>query len=93
MLPRRNPTRRALMPALLVTLLTGCGNVSTSYLPPPEPPKIPQLPAVARVSRVEIPLMCSSTCSAGLTKLRESWLTTPTNSKQPVWPASVPMTR
>ncbi len=81
MFPRKMLTRLALMPGLLAMLLTGCGSVSTSYLPPPEPPTIPSLPAAARTSRVATPSMCSSTCSAGLTALRESWLATPTSSR------------
>ncbi len=81
MLRNKMQTPRALMPALLAMLLTGCGSVSSSYLPPPDPPQIPALPDQARVSQVVTPSMCSSTCSAGLTELRESWLPTPTRSK------------
>jgi len=78
---RKTLPKLAPMLAPLLMLLAGCGSVSTSYLPPPDPPMIPALPAVARASQVATPSMCLSTCSGGLTRLRESWLPTPMSSK------------
>lgn len=78
-----------LLPALL---LTACAHESPDLSLPPEHPAIPPLPAQARASLVAIPSMCSSTCSAGLTKLRESWLATPTDSGSPGSPASATTT-
>lgn len=46
--------------------------------------------AVARVSQVATPSMCSSTCSIGLARRRESWLTMPTSSSSQALPASAP---
>lgn len=79
---------RALMLAPLVPLLTGCAHESISSLQPVAPAAIPPLPAQARVSLVETPLMCLSTCSAGLTALRESLANMPTTSKPQALPAS-----
>lgn len=84
---------RVLMLALLALLLTGCVHELTSSSPPVAPPAIPPLPAQARVSLVETPSMCSSTCSAGLTSLRDSLANMPTTSKPPGSPASAATTR
>lgn len=92
MKPHNKPRRHALMLPLLGMLLTSCANELPISSPPVAPPAIPPLPAQARVSLVETPSMCSSTCSAGLTKLRDSWLATPTSSSPADSPASVPTT-
>lgn len=66
--------RAMMLPALLL-LMTACASVSPPLLPQViAPPAIPALPASARVSLIPVPSICSPTCSAGLTKLRESWL-------------------
>ncbi|CAJ0740789.1 hypothetical protein R76696_03141 [Ralstonia mannitolilytica] len=93
MLQRKNVTGLWLTLVPLTLLLTSCAHESPSSWQPVAPPAIPPLPAQARVSLVETPSMCSSTCSAGLTALRESLANTPTGSRSPGSPASAPMTR
>ena len=76
--------RAAMLLALAVSVM-GCAQTSTVTAPPPEPPRIPELPPQAR--QPELPSICSPSCSAGLTKLRESWrkrLTLPTQQDSPV---------
>ncbi len=65
---QKNVIRRALMLMPLLLLLTACANNSprTSSVP-----AIPPLPPEAR--QPATPSICLPTCSAGLTKLRESW--------------------
>lgn len=89
MLRRRMPTRPGLMLGMLALLLTGCGSVSTSYLPPPEPARIPPLPTEAR--QPTIPSECLPTCSKRLTAERESWLNMPIKPASPASPVSGPM--
>ena len=80
-------TRLMLHTAMLLVLAVsamGCAQTSTVTAPPPEPPRIPVLPPQAR--QQELPSICSQSCSAGLTKLRESWrkrLTSPTPQDSP----------
>ncbi len=93
MKPHNKLLSRVLMLALLGMLLTGCASEFPSSLQPVAPPAIPPLPAQARVSLVETPSMCSSTCSAGLTALRDSLANMPTTSGPPDSPASGHMTR
>lgn len=59
---------------LVLTLwLAACSTVSPPLSPlPVPPPAIPPLPAQAR--QPATPSICSPSCSAGLMKLRESWL-------------------
>ena len=72
---------RVLMLAQPVLLLTSCAHELPNSFPQVVPPQIPPLPVQARVSLVETPLMCLSTCSAGLTRLRDSLANTPTDSR------------
>lgn len=75
--------RAAMLLALAVSAM-GCAQTLTVTAPPPEPPRIPVLPPQAR--QQELPSICSQSCSAGLTKLRESWrkrLTLPTPQDSP----------
>ncbi len=88
MKPHNKLLSRVLMLVPLVLLLTGCASEFPSSLPPVMPPAIPPLPAQARASLVETPSMCSSTCSAGLTALRDSLAITPTNSRSQALPVS-----
>ena len=76
---------RAAMLLVLAVSAMGCAQTSTITAPPPEPPRIPVLPPQAR--QQELPSICLPSCSAGLTKLRESWrkrLTSPTPQDAPV---------
>lgn len=79
-----------LMLMLLVLLLSGCASDSVNLLRPVTPPTIPPLPAQAK--QPAIPSMCLPTCSAALTKERESWLNTLTPPASPGRPANAPMT-
>lgn len=88
MLQRKNVTRLWLMLVPPTLLLTSCAHELPSSWQPVAPPAIPPLPAQARVSLVETPSMCSSTCSAGLTALRDSLANMPTSSRSPGSPAS-----
>lgn len=54
---------------LLALLVTGCASSSTPTSGPPA--LIPPLPAAAR--QPAMPSVCSPTCSAALTRERESW--------------------
>lgn len=88
MKPHNKLLSRVLMLVLQGMLLTGCASESPSSSQQVASPAIPPLPAQARVSLVETPLMCSSTCSAGLMALRDSLANTPTTSKPPGSPVS-----
>lgn len=77
-----------LLPALLAI---GCASTSPPLLPAPvKPPAIPPLPAEAR--QPATPQLCLPSCSAGLTRERESWLALPMSAASPERPASAPMT-
>ena len=79
-----------LMLSLLTLLAVACSSVSPALLPPPvKPPAIPALPPQAR--QPVTPSACLPTCSAGLTKLRATWLALPMNAEQPAVPA-LPLT-
>lgn len=87
---KRNNKSTPLRPMLaaLVLSLTACASGSPNSLQQVEPPAIPPLSAQARASLVATPSMCSSTCSAGLTALRENLANMPTDSGSPGLPAS-----
>ena len=91
MLQRKNVTKLWLMLAPLALLLSSCACEPSSLPQPPAPPAIPPLPAEAR--QPETPLMCLQTCSAGLTRERESWLSMPIAPASPASPASAPTMR
>ncbi len=91
MKPQNKLLSPVLMLALLVLLLSACAHELINSSPQVAPPAIPPLPAQARVSLVETPSMCSSTCSAGLTALRESLANMLTTSRLPGSPASAVM--
>ena len=84
--------RRSLYATLLLLplLLTGCASVSQPS-PPVRPALIPPLPAEAR--QPVPPPICSPTCSAGLTTLRDKLLHLLTPPTAPAQPASGPTTR
>lgn len=80
-------SRRA-MNAILLSLpvvICGCGSAPQLSL------RVPPLPLEAR--QPEIPLECSPTCLAALTKERASWLTTQIVPASPGLPASATMMR
>lgn len=65
-------------------LLTACSTESPRSLPPGiKPAKVIRLEDSGRVSKVPTPPICSPTCNAGLTTLRDSLLATPTPSALP----------
>jgi hypothetical protein len=83
------PKWRSAMLLLPLLLLAGCP--ASLPLSPPrhvEPPAIPPLPATAR--QPQTPSECLPTCSAGLTKLRESWRQQLTLPASPASSVSVP---
>ncbi|VVE05679.1 hypothetical protein PMO31116_02334 [Pandoraea morbifera] len=82
---------RMLRLAPLTLLMTGCA----SSLPNIQLPRdIPPLPAEARQPTAEqIPSICSQGCSAGLTKLRETSLSSLTLRTSPASPANEAMMR
>lgn len=88
---RKNVTKPWLMLAPLALLLSSCACEPSSLPQPPAPPAIPPLPAEAR--QPEIPSMCLLTCSAGLTRERESWLNMPIAPESPARRVSARMTR
>ncbi|KVN36836.1 hypothetical protein WJ63_35180 [Burkholderia pyrrocinia] len=71
---RKSVNRRALMPLLLLLLLTACASKSPYSS---SVPAIPPLPPEAR--QPATPSICLPTCSAGLTRERESWQESLTN--------------
>lgn len=75
--------------SLLPLLLTACGTAPPSL--PVAAPAIPPLPQQAR--QPQPPASCLPTCNAGLTRLRENLLSTPTPPTPPAAPASGPTTR
>ena len=92
MLPTKPLPRLALTLTVLLLLLPGCASNS----PPTSPqvvecPKIPALPPQAQ--QPALPSWCSPTCSAGLTKLRESWQQQLTSPTPPAGPASASTAR
>lgn len=72
----------------LLTLVTGCN----ATLPPsnPAPLHVPALPSEARPSLILVPSICSLTCTAGLTTLRETSRATLTSFESPAPAASAP---
>lgn len=77
---------------LLALLLAACATPPRPLPPVPvPPPAIPSLPAVAR--QPDLPPWCSPTCSAGLTRLRESWQKLLTEPERPERTASEPTGR
>lgn len=84
---RKNVIRRALMPLPLLLLLTACASkLPCSSLAP----AIPPLPPEAR--QPAMPSICSPTCSAGLTRERESWRRSLTSGASPANSAKPTMT-
>lgn len=74
----------------LALLLASCAGSLTSGSLPPGVTRAPAepLPDSARVSKVPTPSICSSGCSQGLTKLRESWQRMLTPSEPPALPVN-----
>lgn len=71
----KNRPLRLLMLLSLTLLATGCASKPESWQPPPvAPPSIPALPNEAK--QPTAPPWCSPSCSAGLTRERESSLNT-----------------
>ncbi|VWB35526.1 hypothetical protein BAR24066_01549 [Burkholderia arboris] len=85
---RKNVIRRPLTLLLQMLLLTACAN----RLPHSSPmPDVPELRPEAR--QPVAPSICLPTCSAGLTRLRESWQRSLTSGVLPGGSASVVTTR
>lgn len=66
-MPKLKPPKLALLPMLLLPVLTGCASDSTLYVPPNHAPAIPPLPAQARQTD-------SPTFSASAQTDIEKWL-------------------
>ena len=76
MKPKARSLLRAPMLMMLAALATACSSVSPPLSPQPVAP--PRIPALSPLSRQPaIPSECLPTCSAGLIKERDSWLSTP----------------
>lgn len=87
-MPRKNVIRRALMPMLLLLLLTACADRS------PRSSQTFGVPPLRPEARQPVtPSICSPTCSAGLTRERESWQRSLTNAASPASSASAVTTR
>ncbi len=85
---RKNVIRHAAMLLLPMGLLTGCASKS------PHSSSTSDVPALRPEARQPMtPSICSPTCSAGLTKLRESWRESLTHAASPASSASAVMTR
>ncbi|AWD90836.1 Rz-like spanin [Burkholderia phage vB_BmuP_KL4] len=84
---RKNVIRRAPMLLPLLLLLTACASKSPRSS---SAPTIQPLRPEAR--QPATPSICSPTCSAGLTKLRESWRNTLTVPASPASSASATTT-
>ncbi len=80
---RKNVIRHAAMLLLPMALLTACASKSPHSSPMSD---VPALRPEAR--QPATPSICSPTCSAGLTKLRESWRESLTNAASPANSAS-----
>ncbi len=85
---RKNVIVQPLMLLLPVLLLTGCASRSPHSSPMPG---VPALRPEAR--QPATPSICSPTCSAGLTSVRESWQRSLTSGASPASSASVVTTR
>ena len=81
---------RTLTAVLLTLLIAACSTPQPLVVPVDSRPVIPPLSAAA--SEPQAPAVCSSTCLAGLTALRESWRTTLMPSASASGPAE-PSTR
>lgn len=87
-MPRKNVIGRALMPLLLLLLLTACADRSPrSSLVFAIPPLRPEARQPAT------PSICSPTCSAGLMRERESWQRSLTSEASPASSANAATTR
>lgn len=74
----KNRPLRLLMLLSLTLLAAGCASKQESWQPQQVVcPAIPELPIEARMPPV--PQWCSPTCSAGLTRERETWRATLTD--------------
>ena len=82
------PARLALMLPACLALLSACSTVPAV---PAQQAVIPPLPAQAR--QPAPPSWCQPSCSAGLSRLQESWQTQPTEPASPALPASGPTSR
>lgn len=91
MKPNARPSRLAPMLSMLLLLLSACAGDSPLLQPIPAVaiPLIPPLPPAAR--QPPTPPECSPSCSAGLTRLRESLLGSLTSAGSPAAPASGPI--
>ncbi len=85
---RKNVIRRPLMLLLQMLLLTGCASRSPHSSPTSG---VPALRPEAR--QPATPSICLPTCSAGLTRARESWQRSLTSEASPAGKASAVMTR
>lgn len=79
-MPKLKPPKLALLPMLLLPVLTGCASDSTLYVPPNHAPAIPPLPAQARQTD-------SPTQSANALTDIERWLQLLTDLSSPAEPA------
>ena len=75
---------------LLALSAAACSPTLPVIAPPPAPPQIPALPPQAR--QPATPSICLPTCSAGLTRERESWRNSLMLPTQPGSPASAATT-
>ncbi|AJY21546.1 putative gp23 [Burkholderia ambifaria AMMD] len=85
---RKNVIRHAAKLLLPMALLTACASKSPHSSPTSD---VPALRPEAR--QPATPSICSPTCSAGLTKLRESWQRSLTSAVLPAGSASAATTR
>lgn len=85
---RKNVIRRALMPMLLLLLLTACADRS------PRSSRMLDVPPLRPEARQPAtPSICLPTCSAGLTRERESWQRSLTSDASPASSANAVTTR
>lgn len=86
--------KHAALVLLPMLLATGCASKSPNSWPQPKPVQRPALPEQARQVPVnQMPSICSPSCTAGLTKLREQSLQSLTTPASVASPASAPTTR
>ena len=72
---KQSSLMRAALVLLPMLLAAGCASKSPALLPMPKPVQLPALPEQARqVQQDQLPLICLPSCTAGLMKLRDSWL-------------------
>ena len=74
---KQNPRwpMRAALALLPMLLVAGCASKSPPSLPPVKPVNLPALPEQAKQAQQDqLPSICWPSCTAGLMKLRDSWL-------------------